>query len=183
RHVYLVTPSPAAENIILRDVGVGEPSRPVLTRNQLRTDGEMCIYALSMSTMELRNVKKAMTDHEWIDSMQEEILHFKRLNVWVLVPLPDNIKPLTLIWLFKNRLDEENTVIRNTTRLVVRGFLQEEGIYFEESFASVARIEAIGIFLAYATHKSFIVFQMDVKTSFLHGSLKEDGYMCQPHRC
>ncbi|GJW77913.1 putative ribonuclease H-like domain-containing protein [Tanacetum coccineum] len=131
---------------------IGEPSRPVLTRNQLRSDGDMCMYALT----------------------------FKRLDVWVLVPPPDNIKPLTLKWLFKNKHDEENTVIRNKTRLVVRGYRQEEGIDFKESFAPVARMEAIRIFLAYVAHKSFIVFQMDVKTAFLHGTLKEDVYVCQP---
>ncbi|GJW67068.1 retrovirus-related pol polyprotein from transposon TNT 1-94 [Tanacetum coccineum] len=129
---------------------IGEPSRPVLTRNQLRTDGEMCTYALTVSTMEPRNVKEAMTDPAWIDSMQEELLQFKRLDVWVLVPAPDNIKPLTLKWLLKNKHDEEK------------------------------RMEAISIILAYTTHKSFIVFQKDVKTAFLHGSLKEDVYVCQP---
>ncbi|GJW99107.1 retrovirus-related pol polyprotein from transposon TNT 1-94 [Tanacetum coccineum] len=147
---------------------IGELSRPVLTRNQLRSDGDMCMYALTVSTMEPKNVKEAMTDPAWIESMQEELLQFKRLDVWVLVPLPDNIKPLTLKWLFKNKHDEENTVIRNKSRLVVRGYRQEEGIDFEESFAPVARMEAIRIFLAYAAHKSFTVFQMDVKTAFLH---------------
>ncbi|GKE50354.1 hypothetical protein Tco_1481612, partial [Tanacetum coccineum] len=87
---------------------IGEASRPVLTRNQLRTDGDMCIYVLTMSTM---------TDPAWIDSMLEDLLQFKRLDVWVLVPALDNIKPLTLKWLFKNKHDEENTVIRNKTRL------------------------------------------------------------------
>ncbi|GKC12791.1 putative ribonuclease H-like domain-containing protein [Tanacetum coccineum] len=116
---------------------------------QLRTDGKMCIYALTMSTIEPINVKEAMTDPAWIDSMQEELLQFKRLDVLVLFPTPDNIKPLTLKWLFKNKHDEENTVIRNKTRLVARGYRQEEGIDFEESFALVARMEAIGIFLAY----------------------------------
>ncbi|GJU04957.1 retrovirus-related pol polyprotein from transposon TNT 1-94 [Tanacetum coccineum] len=115
-----------------------------------------------------------MTDPAWIDSMQEELLQLKRLDVWVLVPAPDNIKPLTLKWLFKNKHDEENTIIRNKTRLVVRGYRQEEGIDFKESFAMVARKEAIRIFLAYAAHKSFIVFQMEVKTAFLHDMLKED---------
>ncbi|GJY62922.1 putative ribonuclease H-like domain-containing protein [Tanacetum coccineum] len=159
---------------------IGEPSRPVLTRNQLRTDGDMCMYALTVSIMEPKNVNEAMTDPAWIESMQEELLQFKRLDVWVLVPPPDNIKPLTLKWLFKNKHDEENTVIRNKTRLVVRGYRQEEGIDFKESFAPVARMEAIRIFLAYAAHKSFTVFQMDVKTAFLHGTLKEDVYVCQP---
>ncbi|GJU01869.1 putative ribonuclease H-like domain-containing protein [Tanacetum coccineum] len=131
---------------------IGETSRPVLTRNQLRSDSDMCMYALT----------------------------FKRLDVWVLVPLPDHVKPLTLKWLFKNKHDEENTIIRNKTRLFVRGYHQEEGIDFEESFAPVARMEAIRIFLAYAAHKSFIVFQMDMKTAFLHGTLKEDVYVCEP---
>nr|GFA24962.1 retrovirus-related Pol polyprotein from transposon TNT 1-94 [Tanacetum cinerariifolium] len=126
-----------------------EPSRPVLTRNQLRSDGDMCMFALTA-------------------------------YVWVLVPAPDNIAPLTLKWLFKNKNDEEQTVIRNKSRLFVRGYRQEEGIDFEESFAPVARMEAIRIFLAYVAHKSFTVFQMDVKTAFLHGSLKEDVYVCQP---
>ncbi|GJZ18209.1 retrovirus-related pol polyprotein from transposon TNT 1-94 [Tanacetum coccineum] len=124
--------------------------------NQLRSDGDICMYALTVSTMEPKNVKEAMTDPAWIESMQEELLQFKRLDH-----------------------DEENTVIRNKTRLVVRGYRQEEGIDFKESFAPVARMEAIRIFLAYAAHKSFIVFQMDVKTAFLHGTLKEDVYMCQ----
>nr|GEV83482.1 hypothetical protein [Tanacetum cinerariifolium] len=108
-----------------------------------------------MSTMEPKNVKEAMTDPVWIDSMQEELLQFKRLDVWVLVPAPHNVSPLTLNWLFKNKHDEEQTVIRN-------------------------KMKAIRIFLAYAAHKSFSVFQMYVKTAFLHGSLKEDVYVCQP---
>nr|GEV97247.1 retrotransposon protein, putative, Ty1-copia subclass [Tanacetum cinerariifolium] len=148
--------------------------------NLLRSDGDMCMYALSVSTMEPKNVKKAMTDPAWMDSMQEDLLQFKRLDVWVLAPTPNNISPITLKWLFKNKHDEEQTVIRNKSRLVVRGYHQEEGIDFEESFASVARMEAIRIFLAYAAQKSFMVFQMDVKTVFLHGSLKEDVYVCQP---
>nr|GEU36992.1 hypothetical protein [Tanacetum cinerariifolium] len=125
--------------------------------NQLRSDGDMCMYALTVSTMEPKNVKEAMTDPAWIDSMQEELLQFKRLDH-----------------------DEEQTVIRNKSRLIVRGYRQEEGINFKESFAPVARMEAIRIFLAYATHKSFTVFQMDVKTAFLHSSLKENVYVCQP---
>nr|GEW05421.1 hypothetical protein [Tanacetum cinerariifolium] len=125
----------------------------------------------STHIMEPKSVKEALTDPAWIESMQEELHQFIKLD---LVPSPDGIKPLTLKWLFKNKHDEENTVIRNKTRLVVRGYLQEEGIDFEESFALVARMEAIRIFLAYAAHKGFTVYQMYVKTAFLHGSLKED---------
>nr|GEY35478.1 hypothetical protein [Tanacetum cinerariifolium] len=133
---------------------IGEPSRLILTRNQLRSDGEMCMYALTVSTMEPKNVKEAMTDPAWIESMQEKLLQFKRLDVWVLVPAPNNISPLTLKWLFKNKHGEEQTVIRNKSRL--------------------------DDILAYAAHRSFTVFQMDVKTAFLHGTLKKDVYVCQP---
>ncbi|GJU60646.1 retrovirus-related pol polyprotein from transposon TNT 1-94 [Tanacetum coccineum] len=128
----------------------------------------MCMYALMVCTMEPKNVNEAMTNPAWIKSMKEELLQFKRLDVWVLVPPSNNIKPLTLKWLFKNKHDEENTVIQNKTRLVVRRYRQEKGIEFEESFTPVARMEAIRIFLAYVAHKSFTVFQMDVKTAFLH---------------
>nr|GEY52681.1 retrovirus-related Pol polyprotein from transposon TNT 1-94 [Tanacetum cinerariifolium] len=116
--------------------------------------------------MEPKNVKEAMTDHAWIESMQEELLQFKKMDVWVLVPAPNNISPLTLKWIFKNKNDEKNMVIRNKSRLVVRGYRQDEGLDFKESFAPVARMEAIRIFLAYAAHKSFTVFQIYVKTAF-----------------
>nr|GEU38726.1 hypothetical protein [Tanacetum cinerariifolium] len=128
----------------------------------------------STDIMEPKSVKEALTDPAWIESMQEELHQFIRLDVWELVLSPDGIKPLTLKWLFKNKHDEENTVIHNKTRLVVRGYRQEEGIDFEESFAPVARMEAIRIFLTYTAHKGFTVYQMDVKTKFLHGSLKQD---------
>nr|GEY44263.1 retrovirus-related Pol polyprotein from transposon TNT 1-94 [Tanacetum cinerariifolium] len=167
----------AAESSSLKNV---DPSNMLLTRNQLQSDGDMCMYALTVSTMKPKNVKESMTDPAWIKSMQEELLQFKRLDVWVLVPAPDNISPLTFKCLFKNKHDKEQTVIRNKSRLVVRGYRQDEGIDLEESFASVARMEAIRIFLAYAAHKSFYMLQMDVKTAFLHGSLKKDVYVCQP---
>ncbi|GJR35729.1 retrovirus-related pol polyprotein from transposon TNT 1-94 [Tanacetum coccineum] len=114
---------------------IEEPSQPVLIRNQLRSDGDMCMYALTVSSLEPKNVKEAMIDPH----------------------------------------DEENMVIRNKTRLVVRGYHQEEGIDFEESFAPVARMEAIRIFLAYVAHKSFIVFSNGTKTLLIfHGNEKED---------
>nr|GEW85134.1 retrotransposon protein, putative, Ty1-copia subclass [Tanacetum cinerariifolium] len=140
-------------------------------KKSIETDGDMCIYALIVSIMEPKSVKEALTDPAWIESMQEELHQFIRLDVWELVSSPDGIKPLTLKWLFKNKHVEENTVIRNKTRLVVRGYRREECIDFEESFAPVARIEAITIFLAYAAHKGFTVYQTDVKTAFLQGTI------------
>nr|GEU66254.1 hypothetical protein [Tanacetum cinerariifolium] len=121
------TPSTESVDHPLEQV-IGEPCRPVLTRSQLKTDGDMCIYALSVSIMEPKLVKEALIDPAWIESMQEELHQFIRLDVWELVPSSDGIKPLTLKWLFKNKNDEENTVIRNKTRLVVRGYQQEEVI-------------------------------------------------------
>nr|GEV22394.1 hypothetical protein [Tanacetum cinerariifolium] len=110
---------------------IGEPSRPVLTRNQLKSDGEMCIYTLTVSILEPKSVKEALTDPAWIESMQEELHQFIRLDVWELVPSSDGIKPLTLKWLFKNKHDEENTVIHNKTHLVVNQ--SPSGIFLNQS--------------------------------------------------
>nr|GEZ30603.1 retrovirus-related Pol polyprotein from transposon TNT 1-94 [Tanacetum cinerariifolium] len=94
---------------------------------------------------------------------------FERLEVWELVPRPDKVVVITLKWIYKVKLDELGGILKNKARLVARGYLQEEGIDFEESFAPVARLEAIRIFLVYATHKNMVVYQMDVKTAFLNG--------------
>nr|GEW53128.1 retrovirus-related Pol polyprotein from transposon TNT 1-94 [Tanacetum cinerariifolium] len=83
-------------------------------------------------------------------------------------------------WLWKNKRDEENIVIRNKARLVAKGYSQKEGIDFEKSFAPAARLEAIQLFVMYVAHKSFLVYQMDVKTTFLNGPLKEEVYVNQP---
>nr|GEZ30736.1 hypothetical protein [Tanacetum cinerariifolium] len=114
----------------------GNPSRPVQTRQQLSTYLEMCMFALTVSTAEPKNIKEAMADSAWIEAMQEELHQFDRL--------------------------------------------QEEGIDFEESFALVSRLEAVQIFIAYAAHKSFPIYQMDVKTAFLNGPLKGEVYVAQP---
>nr|GEV96311.1 retrovirus-related Pol polyprotein from transposon TNT 1-94 [Tanacetum cinerariifolium] len=106
------------------------PSNPVQTRRQLATDSEMCMFALTVSTAEPKNIKEAMADSAWREAMQEELHQFNRL--------------------------------------------QEKGIDFEESFAQLARLEAVWIFVAYVAHKSFPIYQMDVKTAFLNGPLKEE---------
>nr|GFC82948.1 retrovirus-related Pol polyprotein from transposon TNT 1-94 [Tanacetum cinerariifolium] len=87
---------------------------------------------------------------------------------------------ITLKWIYKVKLDELGGILKNKARLVARGYRQEEGIDFEESFAPVARLEAIWIFLAYTAHKNMVVYQMDVKTAFLNGNLREDVYVSQP---
>nr|GEY99774.1 retrovirus-related Pol polyprotein from transposon TNT 1-94 [Tanacetum cinerariifolium] len=114
-----------------------------------------------------------------IEAMQEEINEFKWLEVWELVPRPDKVMVITLKWIYKVKLDELGGILKKKAHLVARGDRQEEGIDFEESFASVARLEAIQIFLAYAAHKNMLVYQMDVKTAFLNGNLREEVYVSQ----
>ncbi|GJV69315.1 retrovirus-related pol polyprotein from transposon TNT 1-94 [Tanacetum coccineum] len=135
----------------------GDPTMPVQTRRQLTTDPEMCMFALT-----------------------DELHQFDRLKVWELVDKPFGKMIIKLKWLWKNKKDEDQTVIRNKARLVAKGYAQEEGIDFEESFAPVARLEAVWIFIAYAAHKSFPIYQMDVKMAFLNGPLKEEVYVAQP---
>ncbi|GJR52055.1 retrovirus-related pol polyprotein from transposon TNT 1-94 [Tanacetum coccineum] len=151
-----------------------------MTRQRLHTDSEVCMYALTVSTIEPKNIKEAMADHSWIESMQDELNQFERLQVWELVPRPEGKNIIALKWLWKNKCDAENIVVRNKTRLVAKGYRQEEGIDFEESFAPVARLEAVRMFIAYAAHKNITIFQMDVKTAFLNGPLKEEVYVSQP---
>ncbi|GJZ51401.1 retrovirus-related pol polyprotein from transposon TNT 1-94 [Tanacetum coccineum] len=115
---------------------------------------------------------------EQIESMQDELNQFKRLDVWELVECPIGRNIIAVKWIWKNKTDAENMVIRNKSRLVAKGYRQEEGINFEESFAPVARLEAVRIFVAYAAHQNFPIYQMDVKTTFLNGPLKEKVFVC-----
>ena len=121
-----------------------------------------------------------MNEDSWFNAMQDEIHEFDRLDVWELVPAPDCAMIIALKWIFKVKLDEHGDVLKNKARLVAKGYRQEEGIDFEESFAPVAQIEAIRIFLANAASKNMVVYQMDVKTAFLNGDFKEVVYVCQP---
>ncbi|GJV65116.1 retrovirus-related pol polyprotein from transposon TNT 1-94 [Tanacetum coccineum] len=114
-----------------------------MTRQRLHTDYEVCMYALTVSTLKPKTIKEAMSNHSWIESMQDELHKFKRLDVWELVPRPDGKNIIAVKWLWKNKSDAENIVIRNKSRLVAKGYKQEEGIDFEESFAPVARLEAV----------------------------------------
>ncbi|GKD28372.1 retrovirus-related pol polyprotein from transposon TNT 1-94 [Tanacetum coccineum] len=112
----------------------------------------MCMFALTVSIVEPKNIKEAMADSAWIEVMQDEL----------------------------HQLDRLKTVIRNkASRLVAKGYAQEEGIDFKESFAPVARLEAVRIFVAHVAHKSFPIYQMDVKMAFLNGPLKEEVYVCR----
>ncbi|GJW22157.1 retrotransposon protein, putative, ty1-copia subclass [Tanacetum coccineum] len=113
-------------------------------------------------------------------SMQEELNEFERLKVWELVPRPDKVMVITLKWIYKVKLDELGGILKNKSQLVEHGYRQEEGIDFEESFSPVARLDAIQIFLTFAAHINMIVYEMDVKTTFLNGILREEFYVRQP---
>ncbi|GJZ17248.1 retrovirus-related pol polyprotein from transposon TNT 1-94, partial [Tanacetum coccineum] len=126
---------------------IGDLSKPVMTRKRLQTDAEVC-------TIELKNIKEAMLDNSWIESMQDELNQFKRLDVWKLVKCPVGRNIIKVKWIWKNKTDAENIVIWNKSRLVAKGYGQEEGIDFEESFAPVSRLEAVRIFMAYVAHKN-----------------------------
>ncbi|GKC55152.1 putative ribonuclease H-like domain-containing protein, partial [Tanacetum coccineum] len=121
----------------------------------------------TQNIIEPNRVTKALSDPAWVEAMQEELLQFELQKVWILVDLPKGKRPIGLKWIFKNKTDERGIVIRNKARLVAQGHTQEEGIDYDEVFALVARIEAIRLFLAYASFIGFMVYQMDVKSAFL----------------
>nr|GFD18224.1 copia protein [Tanacetum cinerariifolium] len=102
------------------------------------------------------------------------------LSFQQLVPRPDKVMVITLKWIYRVKRDELGGILKNKARLFARGYRQEEGIDFEESFAPVARLEAIWIFLAYVAHKNMVIYQMDVKTVFFNGNLREEVYVTQP---
>ncbi|GJY34966.1 ribonuclease H-like domain-containing protein [Tanacetum coccineum] len=128
----------------------GNPTMPVQTRRQLATDPEMYMFALTVSIVEPKNIKEAMADSAWIEAMQDELHQFDRLKVWELVDKPFGKMIIKLKWLWKNKKDEDQTVIRNKSAIVAKA------------------------------HKSFPIYQMDVKTAFLNGPLKEEVYVAQP---
>ncbi|GJW86988.1 putative ribonuclease H-like domain-containing protein [Tanacetum coccineum] len=130
--------------------------------------------------VEPKKVIQALTDPSWIEAMQDELLQFKLQKVWTLVDLPYGKRAIGTKWVYRNKKDERGIVVRNKARLVAQGYTQEEGIDYDEVFAPVARIEAIRLFLAYASFMNFVVYQMDVKSAFLNGKIKEEVYVCQP---
>nr|GEV72334.1 hypothetical protein [Tanacetum cinerariifolium] len=133
-------------------------------------------------TREPKRVHQALKDPSWIEAMQEELLQFKMQKVWILVDLPHGKGAIGTKWVYRNKKDERGIVVRNKARLVAQGHTQEEGIDYEEVFALVARIEAIRLFLAYAFFMGFMVYQMDVKSAFLYGTIEEEVYVCQSLR-
>nr|GEX70674.1 retrovirus-related Pol polyprotein from transposon TNT 1-94 [Tanacetum cinerariifolium] len=158
---------------------IDQLSRPVSIRLQLHEQAFFCYYDAFLTFVEPKMYKDASNQSCWIEAMQEELNEFERLEVWELVPRPDKVMVITLKWIYKVKLDELGGILKIKTRLVACGYRQKKGIDFEESFSPVARLKAIRIFLAYATHKNMVIYQMGVKTAFLN-SLWEEVYVSQP---
>nr|GEV27625.1 hypothetical protein [Tanacetum cinerariifolium] len=138
------------------------------------------LSSTTQTRKEPKRIHQALKDPSWIEAIQEELLQFKMQKVWILVDLPNGKKAIGTKWVYRNKKDERGILVRNKARLVAQGHIQEEGIDYEELFAPVARIEGIRLFLAYASFMGFMVYQMDVNSAFLYGTIEEEVYVCQP---
>ncbi|KAL8098804.1 hypothetical protein AgCh_031505 [Apium graveolens] len=156
---------------------LGDLRKGVQTRSQVQN---VVNHLSFLSHIEPKTAKEVLLDEDWISAMQDELLQFTRSKVWELVPNPHDTSIIGTKWVFRNKLDENGTVVRNKARLVAQGYTQMEGIDFDETYAPVARIESIRMLLAYACHKNFKVYQMDVKFAFLNGILGKEVYVKQP---
>ncbi|KAL8127849.1 hypothetical protein AgCh_014691 [Apium graveolens] len=165
------------DRIHTREAIIGDPTAGVRTRSATANE---CLHACFLSQVEPKKTEEALMDPDWISAMQEELNQFERNKVWELVPAPKNRSIIGTKWVFRNKMDENGIVTRNKARLDAKGYSQEEGIYYDETFALVARLEAISIFLAFAAHSNFKVYQMDVKSAFLNGELEEEVYVQHP---
>ncbi|GJS66906.1 putative ribonuclease H-like domain-containing protein [Tanacetum coccineum] len=177
------TPTLRIHNIHPKSQILGDPKSAVQTRSKVQTksgahallshiqkqqrnnhkDQQHCLFACFLSQEEPKKIVEALQDDSWVQAMQEELLQFKLQQ-----------------WVYRNKRDERGVVVRNKARLVAQGYTQEEGIDYDEVFAPVARIEAIRLFLAFASFMGFIVYQMDVKSAFLYGTIDEEVYVSQP---
>jgi hypothetical protein len=160
----------------LTDNRLGSLQKGVLTCSHL---ANFCQYFSLVSSIELAKVEKALEDEDWVMAMQEELNNFERNQVWTLVERP-NTNVIGTKWVFRNKQDENSMVTRNKARLVAQGFTQVEGLDFDETYAPVARIEAIQMLLAFVAHHDFKLYQMDVKSAFLNGPIQELVYVEQP---
>ncbi|GJY36691.1 putative ribonuclease H-like domain-containing protein [Tanacetum coccineum] len=172
---YLVpnTPNTRIHKDHSLDHVIGDVQSGVLTRRMTKTTNEQ-------GFIKPKKVIQDLTDPSWIEAMQDELLQFKLQKVWTLVDLPYGKRAIKTKWVYRNKKDETCIVIRNKARLVAQGYTQEEGIDYDEVFAPVARIEAIRLFLAYASFKDFVVYQIGEKSAFLYGKIEEEVYVYQP---
>eukprot|EP00253_Pinus_taeda_P024365 PITA_24365 len=171
------TPSRNVQKNHLETQILGEKEAGVQTR---RTITKASSYIALLSSTEPQNVNEACKYECWVKAMNEELEQIEKNNTWELVPRPHDRNVIETKWIFKNKLNENGEVFRNKARLVCKGYAQQEGIDFEETFEPVARHEAIRMFLALSSFQKFKVYQMDVKFAFLNGDLEEEVYIEQP---
>jgi FtsZ-interacting cell division protein YlmF len=158
---------------------IGDINKGVQTRRKLIKDSEQS-HVSFLSMTEPKNFEEASQDYDWIRAMNDELDQIEKNNTWEIVPRPEDKNVIGSKWVFKNKMNEKWQVVRNNARLVYKGYAQVEGQDFDETFAPVARLKAIRMFLSYSCHKNFKVYQMDVKLAFLNGDLEEEVYMEQP---
>ena len=170
------TPSRLVRKNHLEDQIIGSKSTEAQTRRQLLYQTKIS-YLLQV---EPTSIKEACKDESWVKAMNEELDQIEKNKTWELVPRPKDKNVIGTKWVFKNKVNEDGEVIRNKARLVCKGYAQVEGIDFEETFTTMARLEAIRMFLAFASYKKLKVYQMDVKLAFLNGYLEEEVYTEQP---
>jgi hypothetical protein len=177
---YQRPPHPRVHQAIQRDHPVksilGDIHKGVTTRSRV---AHFCEHYSFVSYIEPYRIEDALRDPDWVVAMQEELNNFTRNEVWHLVPRP-NQNVVGTKWVFRNKQDEHGVVTRNKARLVAKGYSQVDGLDFDETYAPIARLESIHILLAYATHHGLKLYQMDVKSAFLNGSIKEEVYVEQP---
>nr|GEY63177.1 putative ribonuclease H-like domain-containing protein [Tanacetum cinerariifolium] len=148
-----------------------------IQQRKYHKDLQNYLFACFLSQEEPKKVIHELKDLSWIEAMHEELLQFNLQEVWIFVDLPKRKRAVGTKWVFRNKKDERRIVIRNKARMVNQGYTQEEGIDYDEVFAHVAQIEAIRLFLAYASFKDFVVYQIDVKTAFLYGKIEEEVFL------
>jgi hypothetical protein len=129
---------------------------------------------------EPKDIDKALRDPDWVNTMHEELNNFNRNKVWELVERPKDHNVIGTRWVFRNKQDQDEIVVRNKDRLVAQGYTQIEGLDFGKTCAPVARLEAIRILLDYACAHNIKLYQMDIKSAFLNGYIQEEVYVEQP---
>ena len=151
----------------------------MLNDGAINDEGEIVHFAL-LAESEPLTVEEAMQNKKWIKAMNEELNSIEKNNTWELVELPKNKKAIGVKWVYKVKVNPKGEVVRYKARLVARGFLQRQGIDYEEVFAPVTRLETLRVVVAHASLRGWKLHQLDVKSAFLNGDLQEEVYIDQP---